>query len=146
MMKPRFQITTTPASTGEISQKGNKLMENLQLEYKEVNGLFYPQIELPMNQEDELAGLGKYGRMAMAYLKEHDSVRFKSLYRFGRLGRVLNEVETEANELFDQLMERYLQTHKPQNPSSTMEMWQLREQAKQYAEEIVLLQVIYRHR
>ena len=35
----------------------------------------------------------------------------------------------------------YLAKHKPQNPSSTMEMWKIREQAKMQAEEVVLHQI-----
>ena len=36
---------------------------------------------------------------------------------------------------------QYLAKHKPQNPTSTMEMWKIREQAKMQAEEVVLNQI-----
>ncbi|EKC44779.1 DNA methylase, partial [human gut metagenome] len=39
-----------------------------EMTYKEVDGLLYPQIEMPDETED-LTKLGKYGRMAMNYLK-----------------------------------------------------------------------------
>lgn len=39
---------------------------------------------------------------------------------------------------------QYLMKHKLVNPASTMEMWKLREQAKQTAEEEVYETVIYR--
>ena len=58
------------------------------------------------------------------------------------IAEALKEVEEEANQLLDQLMESYLQKHKPENPSSTMEMWKIREQAKMQAEEVVLHQVV----
>ncbi|HKM03049.1 MAG TPA: TnpV protein [Lachnospiraceae bacterium] len=93
-------------------------------------------------QEKNLMNLGKYGRMAMNYLKENERSRFNSLYRFGKLAEKMNQVDEEANELLDQLMESYLEKHKPQNPSSTMEMWKIREQAKMQAEEVVLHQVV----
>lgn len=47
-----------------------------------------------------------------------------------------------GNQLYDQLEEQYLMKHKPQNPSSTMEMWKIREQAKMQAEEVVLHQIV----
>ena len=52
--------------------------------------------------------------------------------------------EAEANQLYDRLEMQYLEKHKPQNPSSTMEMWKIREQAKMQAEEVVLNQIVMR--
>lgn len=43
-----------------------------------------------------------------------------------------------------QLEMQYLAKHKPQNPTSTMEMWKIREQAKMQAEEVVLNQIVMR--
>ncbi|HGL3844231.1 TPA: TnpV protein [Enterococcus faecium] len=115
-----------------------------EMTYHEVEGLLYPDIQMPEEQEKNLKNLGKYGRMAMNYLKENEKSRFNSLYRFGKLAEKMHQVDEEANELLDQLMESYLEKHKPQNPSSTMEMWKLREQAKMQAEEVVLHQIVMR--
>nr|WP_242875495.1 TnpV protein [Anaerobium acetethylicum] len=93
-------------------------------------------------EKQNLQNLGKYGRMAMKYLQENNLSRYKTLFRFGMLEEKMKEVEEEANQLLDQLMESYLQKHKPENPSSTMEMWKIREQAKMQAEEVVLHQVV----
>ena len=100
-----------------------------EMTYKEVDGLLYPQIEMPDETED-LTKLGKYGRMAMNYLKENEPARYKTLMRFGKMYEKMSAVEEEANQLYDQLEMQYLAKHKPQNPSSTMEMWKIREQAK----------------
>ncbi|MGC6173962.1 TnpV protein [Lacrimispora sp. 38-1] len=117
---------------------------NQTLTYKEVEGLLIPNITVPQNQEVNLTNLGKYGIMAMSYLKENEKSRYNSLYRFGKLAEKMMEVEEEANQLLDQLMERYLSKHKPQDLNSTMEMWKIREQAKMEAEEIVLQQIVYK--
>ena len=106
-------------------------------------GLLYPQIEMPDETED-LTKLGKYGRMAMNYLKENEPARYKTLMRFGKMYEKMSAVEEEANQLYDQLEMQYLAKHKPQNPSSTMEMWKIREQAKMQAEEVVLHQIVMR--
>ncbi|MFR8475414.1 MAG: TnpV protein [Lachnospira sp.] len=114
-----------------------------EMTYKEVDGLLYPQIEMPDETED-LKKLGKYGRMAMSYLQENEPARYKTLMRFGKMYEKMSAVEEEANQLYDQLEMQYLEKHKPQNPSSTMEMWKIREQAKMQAEEVVLNQVVMR--
>ncbi|MDD3137407.1 MAG: TnpV protein [Lachnospiraceae bacterium] len=95
-----------------------------------------------MPEEQDLNNLGKYGRMALNYLKENRPERYKTLFRLGTLEQKMKEVNVEANSLLDQLMESYLTKHRAQNPSSTMEMWKIREQAKMEAEEIVLNQVV----
>ncbi len=102
-----------------------------------------PQIEMPDETED-LTKLGKYGRMAMSYLQENEPARYKTLMRFGKMYEKMSAVEEEANQLYDQLEMQYLAKHKPQNPSSTMEMWKIREQAKMQAEEVVLHQIVMR--
>ena len=64
-----------------------------EMTYHEENGLLYPNIEMPQNQEIQLQKLGKYGRMALNYLKENEKKRYNSLYRFGKLGEVMEQVE-----------------------------------------------------
>ena len=56
----------------------------------------------------------------------------------GTLNSKAFEVNEEVYELLEGIMNQYLAKHKPQNSASTMEMWRLREQAKQMAEEVVL--------
>lgn len=124
--------------------KGELHMAEMTLSYTEVDGLLYPNIQMPREQSVELQKLGKYGRMAMKYLEEMEPQRYKTLFRFGKLAEKMQEVEEEANSLLEMLMEQYLAKHKPQNPSSTMEMWKLREQAKMQAEEVVLSQIVMR--
>ena len=52
------------------------------------------------------------------------------------------EVNEEAYEMLEGIVNQYLAKHKLQNSASTMEMWRLREQAKQMAEEIVLRDLV----
>lgn len=64
------------------------------------------------------------------------------MVHLGQLRQKAAEINEEANELLERIMQQYLQKHKPENPDSTMEMWQLREQAKAMAEEVVLQDVV----
>ena len=55
------------------------------------------------------------------------------------------EVNEEAYEMLDMVVDRYLAKHKPGNRHSTMEMWKLREQAKQLAEEVIYGEIVYKY-
>ena len=79
----------------------------------------------------------------MRKLTNFRSDRYYHLVRLGQLKQKAEEINEEANELLNRIMQQYLQKHKPENPDSTMEMWQLREQAKAMAEEVVLQDVVY---
>ena len=106
---------------------------------KAEDGMFYPNISF---ETENLAELGKYGLMAMDYLKENYYERYRSLVRFNRLVEVLKPVNEEAHQMVDQMMEKYLETHKPYNPNSIMEMWKIRKQGLMIAEEIVIHDLI----
>ena len=64
----------------------------------------------------------------------------------GELNVIAIEVNEEANEMADTIIEKYLREHIVEDRSSTMEMWRLREQARMVAEEVVLVDVINRYR
>ena len=52
------------------------------------------------------------------------------------------EVNEEAYEMLDSIVAKYLKKHPPVDPNSTMEMWQIREQAKMMAEEIIFHDIV----
>lgn len=60
----------------------------------------------------------------------------------GTLNTKAFEVNEEAYEMLEGIMNQYLVKHKPHNSASTMEMWRLREQAKRMAEEVVLNDIV----
>ena len=86
---------------------------------------------------------GKYGYLWKKYLKENQPERYYDLVRTGQLKQKAAEVNEEANELLERIMQQYLHKYKSENPDSTMEMWQLREQTKAMAEEVVLHDIVY---
>lgn len=109
------------------------------------DGLLSPNLavsETDVTNINEFAG--KYGDIWKKYLKENHPERYRHLVRLGELQKQALEVNEEANEMLDTIMNQYLKSHKPVNPSSTMELWKLREQAKQTAEEVVFHDIVYR--
>ncbi len=112
--------------------------------YEERVGLLYPVVELP--EDLPLGQVGKYGLLWLNYMKENHTERYRLLLRIGRLNKVACEVHEEAWEMLEEIIEKHLTKHLPENPSSTMEMWRLREEAKQIGEEVVFRDIIYRSR
>ncbi len=65
---------------------------------------------------------GKYGDLWKKYLKEKQLDRYYYLVRIGQLEQKAAEVDEEANELLDRIMQWYMQKHKSVNPNSPMGM------------------------
>ena len=117
--------------------------------YTEVDGIFYPNIGMDdadtksdMDLVVTSADIGKYGHLWISYMKENHPDRYRHHFRMKQLLIKAKEVNEEAYEMLDRIVEKYLAKHKPQNSASTMEKWRLREQAKQMAEEVVLCDIV----
>ena len=113
--------------------------------YTEKDGILYPNIRIGEEETEAMQDIfsGKYGDLWKKYLKENQLDRYYHLVHSGQLKQKVAEINEEANELLERIMQPYLQKHTPENPASTMEMWQLREQAKAMAEEVVLHDIVY---
>lgn len=107
--------------------------------YTEVDGVLYPDISV---SEVADVWVGKYGLLWIDYMKSSYAERYRHHIRMGTLNTKAFEVNEEAYEMLDRLVNQYLANHKPRNEDSTMEMWKLREQAKQMAEEFVIHDIV----
>lgn len=107
--------------------------------YTEVDGVLYPNIAV---LEEANVWVGKYGLLWIDYMKSNHAERYRHHIRMGTLNTKALEVNEEAYEMLEGIVNQYLVKHKPQNLASTMEMWRLREQAKQMAEEVVLSDIV----
>lgn len=110
--------------------------------YIEKDGLYYPNLSVEQMQEH--IQVGKYGLLWISYMKGNHPDRYRHHIRMGQLQSKAGEINEEAYQTIDTIMNQYLQKHKPVKPNSTMEMWKLREQAKQIAEEEVYETIVYR--
>lgn len=110
--------------------------------YTEVDGVLYPDITVSKEPE---VWVGKYGLLWMDYMKDNHTERYRHHIRMGTLKTKAFEVNEEAYEMLDRIVNQYLAKHKPENTASTMEMWKLREQAKLMAEEVVLHDIVRRY-
>ena len=69
------------------------------LEYREVNGVLIPDIELPEEKE-----IGRFGWQHEAWLKKNRRCRYSLLIGSGEIIDYLASVDAEANELYDSLI------------------------------------------
>ena len=116
------------------------LFEKLGVRYIEEDGILYPLISVEIKEEN--AGIGKYGRLWLEYIKSEYPQRYRSLVRFGELNSKAIEVNEVAYELLEDIEDEWLSQHKPKNKNSFMEMYRPRTQARMVAEEVVLHDVV----
>ena len=115
------------------------LFETIGIQYEEKDGLLYPIFK---EAATENIHVGKYGDLWMEYLKVNHPDRYRHLFQFGKLMTKAVEVNEDAYEMLDSIVSKYLEKHSPIDPNSTMEMWQIREQAKMMAEENIFHDIV----
>ena len=76
----------------------------MKITYREVNGYLIPNLKLP--PEEANITLGKWGMMYKSRLEKHRSAVFNSLLIKGKLYQHCAEVEKQANEMYDVLIEQ----------------------------------------
>ena len=82
----------------QIYNKENGLTYTLHVDY------YFPEIALP---EDCRKPLGRWGMMAMDYLKEHHPIRFNNMLLNGTLFTFLHGIEDQARQRYGTLMDGY---------------------------------------
>lgn len=122
-------------------KKELSIFEQMGGTYTEVDGIFYPNLVV---KSEKNVVVGKYGTIWMSFMEEEYPMRYLELHMDGELREKAAEVNEEAREVLDTMVQVYLKKHKPKNSDSTMEMWRLREQARAIAEEFVLEDIVCR--
>lgn len=80
------------------------LAEKLGIEYKEVDGLYYPMLE--ETEENEFLKLGKWGHRWLGLMMEHDRYLYNLYFMGGVLYQKAKEYEDYAWQLHDELVEK----------------------------------------
>ncbi len=74
------------------------------IQYRQVGNYLIPNLILP--SEEASATLGKWGMMHKTYLEKHKKVLFSTLLMQGKLYQHCAEVEKQARDMFDTLVEQ----------------------------------------
>ena len=118
--------------------------------YDEKNGLNYTLHgdyylpDLGINEEEPT--YGKYGIMRKQFLKEHRSARYQYLVLTGKLTEQLNQVDKEAREKVEMLMEQMVEqwgVTEELKMHEQMEWVRRKDNIQAIAEEIALKEIIY---
>ena len=76
--------------------------------YRQVNDYMIPNLSLP--PEESAIRLGKWGMMYKDYLQKNKKVFFNTLLIQGKLYQHCTEVENQAKDMFDTLVEQMKET------------------------------------
>ena len=87
-----------------MTNKKNERMNQMKITYREVNGYLIPNLKLP--PEEASVRLGKWGMMYKYHLEKHKKVFFNTLLMQGKLYQHCAEIEKQANEMYDLLIEQ----------------------------------------
>ena len=74
------------------------------IQYRRVGDYLIPNLILP--PEETAITLGKWGMMYKSYLEKHKKVLFSLLLAQGKLYQHCAEIEKQANDMYDTLMEK----------------------------------------
>ena len=118
--------------------------------YDEKNGMSYTLHgdyylpDLVLREEEPI--YGKYGMLRKQFLKEHRSASYQYLLLTGKLTEHLNQIDQEAREQVETLMEQMTEKQgvtEELKAQDQMEWVRLMNNIKASAEEIVLKNMIY---
>ena len=115
----------------------------MKITYREENGCFYPNLELPKQTNYTI---GKYGLLHLDFIKAHRKGRFTTLVSECRLNEYLHKIDLEANEMLDSIISRLAAQRGIDDNLKARDMlrWVTEmNNIKASAEEILLQEVIY---
>lgn len=112
----------------------------MEIEYIEIDGLLYPNIEF--DGADKLAQLGKYGLLRLNYLHEHKPEMYRELFFAGKLAEYCESIDKAAFERSERIRAAYLKIH-PMPEEDALQRIQISTQAQNIANEIILAEIIY---
>ena len=79
---------------------------NLNLSYHEQDGMLLPNLQISNCVEDDCP-LGRYGRMALSYLRDNYPDRYMTLKMDGSFMETMHQVQREATEQVERLPNTY---------------------------------------
>ena len=110
---------------------------NINLHYKEQDGMLLPDLQISNSNEADKP-LGRYGRMALEYLKDNQPERYTILKMDGSLMEVMHRVQNEATEKIEALTQQMLQQEPMPQTEDILERTRHLNNLKLMAEETVL--------
>ena len=120
------------------------MQNNTNIQYRQVGDFNIPNLILPPEEANII--LGKWGMLHKDYLLKHKKVVFATLLAEGKLYQHCAEVEKQAQQMFDTLVEQMKQTEgvtEQLKEGNQLELVQRMGNIQQRASEIVYSELIY---
>ena len=120
------------------------MKNNTNIIYRQVGDYNIPNLTLPPEEANIM--LGKWGMLHKDYLLKHKKVLFTTLLTQGKLYQHCAEVEKQAQQMFDTLVEQMKQTEgvtEQLKKGNQLEWVQRMGNIQQRASEIVYSELIY---
>ena len=117
--------------------------------YDERNGLWYElcgDYYVPCLEAPESPRVGKFGRLRSTFLREHRGAIYTGMLFSGKLNDHLEEIDRQANEMLDRLIEQYAaaeQITEERKANDQMAWMQVMNNIRHRAEEVVLSELIF---
>lgn len=111
----------------------------MELEYVEIDGLLYPNIDIG---ENRLQNLGKFGKARLEHLHNNNFVYYRELLIASKLAEHCEQVDAEGYALSEKLQQQYIAKH-PLPDDDFVETVGIRTPARAWAEEVVINQISY---
>ena len=126
--------------TQKIEKKKRRKQTRRDISYSQNGEYQIPDISL----EETRGTIGKYGMMRKEYLRNHKVSRFNILTLQNRLDSHLMEIDSQARQRVDNLMNELLEKDPaPDKMADTMAWTRHMNQIKAQAEELVIQEIIY---
>ena len=114
------------------------------IQYRRVGDYLIPNLMIP--PEEARVTLGKWGMLHKSYLEKHKKVLFSTLLGQGKLYQHCADVEKQANEMYDILVDRMKEAEGVTEELKEQDQWewvQRMNNIQQRAREIVTKELIY---
>lgn len=116
----------------------------MKITYREVNGYLIPNLKLP--PEEANVRLGKWGMLYKSHLEKNKKVFFNTLLIQGKLYQHCAEVENQARDMFEMLVEQMKEAEgvtEQLKEENQMEWVQIMGNIEARAREVVNTELIY---
>lgn len=109
----------------------------IELEYTEIDGLMYPDIDIG---ESRLQCLGRFGKARLEYLHSNHFEYYRELLITGKLAEHCEVYDEKGYELSEKLQQQYIESH-PLLYDDFMETVRIRTQVRDWAEEVIVSRI-----
>ena len=113
--------------------------EEVLISYEVIDGVYFPTMEYPLTERELESVVGRFGKMRMEYIKEHQPTIYQTFLKVGKLEDIIIETDLRASEMYGELVDDYRARH---HGKDFLESVQITYRANSIANEIVIKEIV----